>query len=214
MRMNGPQATPRVATPWKSTLLSAVLIFASAPFTLGAAPLHLDFSHEIDQKRLFRDSLRYTNSRDEQYSITRLAWLATGFSLTTETGKIISLPPTLGAFVPSTGATVTLPDLPTGKYKSLSFHLGPDSATNHADPARFSANHPLNPNLNNLHWDWAGGYIFLAMEGHWRPKEPQPTQTHRPPHRPHPLSHHSSPARPPPRPSHRQPTPRRTGEPR
>jgi cytochrome c peroxidase len=39
---------------------------------------------------------------------------------------------------------------------------------NHADVAKFPAQHPLNPNLNGLHWSWQGGFIFLALEGLWR----------------------------------------------
>ncbi len=31
------------------------------------------------------------------------------------------------------------------------------------------ADHPLNPNLNGLHWNWQGGYILLALEGRWSP---------------------------------------------
>ena len=27
---------------------------------------------------------------------------------------------------------------------------------------------PLHPLVNNLHWGWTGGYIFVALEGHWQ----------------------------------------------
>lgn len=65
------------------------------------------------------------------------------------------------------GTTFSLPGLPAEKTTSITFHIGPDQETNHSDPARFTANHPLNPNLNKLRWDWQGGCIFLALEGHW-----------------------------------------------
>ena len=135
--------------------------------TLTAAPLHLDFHHEIDGKPLLVDSLRFGNSNGETFSVTRLDWLATGFSLTTSTGDTLVLPDTI-AFIPTRGGTLTLPDLPAETITAITFHIGPDKETNHSDPARFTANHPLNPNLNHLHWDWQGGYIFLALEGHWR----------------------------------------------
>ncbi len=50
----------------------------------------------------------------------------------------------------------------------MRFYLGLEAPDNHADPAKFPAGHPLNANLNGLHWDWQGGYIFLALEGLWR----------------------------------------------
>ena len=56
-----------------------------------AAPLHLDFIHVLGKKALLIDSLRYRNSSKETYSLTRLDWLASGFSLTTASGEIINL---------------------------------------------------------------------------------------------------------------------------
>jgi len=50
----------------------------------------------------------------------------------------------------------------------LRFHIGPDAAANAADVSKIPADDPLNPNLNGLHWSWQGGYIFMAVEGHYR----------------------------------------------
>ena len=61
-----------------------------------------------------------------------------------------------------------LGDLPRRTYTVLQFHIGLDQETDETDPSQYPADHPLNPNLNNLHWTPQGGYIFLAMEGHLR----------------------------------------------
>lgn len=58
--------------------------------------------------------------------------------------------------------------IPQGRYKGIQFTLGLDSAVNHGNPQIWPANHPLNPNLNGLHWGWAGGYIFQAMDGRYK----------------------------------------------
>ena len=50
----------------------------------------------------------------------------------------------------------------------MRFLVGLNTNLNHADIAQFPASHPLNPNLNGLHWSWQGGFIFLALEGLWR----------------------------------------------
>lgn len=60
------------------------------------------------------------------------------------------------------------PTVPPGNYKGIRFQLGPDSAVNHADPNLWPADHPLNANLTGLHWGWAGGYIFQALDGEWQ----------------------------------------------
>jgi cytochrome c peroxidase len=58
--------------------------------------------------------------------------------------------------------------LPHRNYSILQLQLGLDEATDEADPGQYPPDHPLNPNLNNLHWTPQGGYIFLAIEGHLR----------------------------------------------
>ncbi|MEP2774303.1 MAG: MbnP family protein [Luteolibacter sp.] len=141
--------------------------FLAVASLAGAAPIHLDFIHEIGGAPILADSLRYENSRSEAFSITRLDWLATDFSVTLASGDTLVIPDST-VFISTRGGTFSLPDLPEEKITAISFRIGPNKETNHSDPALYTANHPLNPNLNNLHWDWQGGYIFLAMEGHWR----------------------------------------------
>ena len=144
-------------------LIALLFAFQSA----GAAPLHLDFLHEIDGRPLSPSSLRYKNSSRESYSLTRLEWLATGFIIKTNSGDSYSLKETR-VFIPTMGTTISLTGLPEIRISAITFHIGPDQETNHSDPARYTANHPLNPNINKLHWDWQDGYIFIAAEGHWR----------------------------------------------
>ena len=59
-------------------------------------------------------------------------------------------------------------DLAPATYRRVRFDVGLDTNLNHADPAKFAPEHPLNPNLNGLHWNWQGGYIYLALEGLYR----------------------------------------------
>jgi hypothetical protein len=63
--------------------------------------------------------------------------------------------------------TFVLPQVPDGRYRGITFSIGIDRQTNHADPARYPAMHPLNPVVNALHWSWQGGYVFLALEGRY-----------------------------------------------
>ena len=54
-----------------------------------------------------------------------------------------------------------------GTYVAARFAVGVQPQANHADPNRLGPNDPLHPVVNGLHWGWTGGYIFLALEGHW-----------------------------------------------
>ncbi len=59
-----------------------------------------------------------------------------------------------------------LGSLPARSYRTLQFSIGLSPEIDQADPSQYPADHPLNPNYNNLHWTPQGGYIFLAAEGH------------------------------------------------
>lgn len=115
------------------------------------------------------DALRYENSAQESFSITRVSCLLTGFALQQADGAWLEFTNEVAWFDLERGRSAPrIAGVPAGEYRSLRFYLGPDEKRNHADPAQFPADHPLNPNLNGLHWNWQGGYIFLALEGRWR----------------------------------------------
>lgn len=59
-------------------------------------------------------------------------------------------------------------NIPEADYDSIQFQVGLSSAINHGDPSVYPAGHPLNPNLNGLHWNWQGGYVFWALEGYYQ----------------------------------------------
>lgn len=66
-----------------------------------------------------------------------------------------------------------LPVVPPGQYKALRFTVGVAPKANHGDPNRLRPDDPLHPVVNGLHWGWKGGYVFVALEGHWKPDNGQ-----------------------------------------
>jgi hypothetical protein len=48
---------------------------------------------------------------------------------------------------------------------TLSFHIGVAPGANHSDPSLWSNSHPLAPQQPSMHWGWAAGYRFIAVEG-------------------------------------------------
>ncbi len=102
-------------------------------------------------------------------SVDRLDGLFSGFQMLTGDGKWIPATAQVGWMSLGQNRTeLTLTNLPTGTYQALRFDLGLPPEINHADTASYGPQNPLNPSLNGLHWSWQGGYVFLALEGHWR----------------------------------------------
>lgn len=61
-------------------------------------------------------------------------------------------------------------DFPIGNYnitnlESIEFGVGVIEGANHLDPSLYAADHALAPQMNSMHWGWASGYRFIALEG-------------------------------------------------
>ena len=48
---------------------------------------------------------------------------------------------------------------------SIKFSIGVNPEVNHGDPTAYSLGHPLAPKSPSMHWGWAAGYRFVAIEG-------------------------------------------------
>ena len=48
---------------------------------------------------------------------------------------------------------------------TLIMNIGVAPEINHDDPSLWDASHPLSPQIPSMHWGWAAGYIFVALEG-------------------------------------------------
>jgi cytochrome c peroxidase len=151
------------------------LVFLLLSLPAQAVTLHGVIRHEAEKQPLLLDSLRYRTNTAETYSITRASWLMSGFALQRADGTWLEAPGHVAWMDALKKRTqFALPDVPAGRYSALRFHVGLDSATNAANPAQYAPDHPLNPNVNGLHWSWQGGYIFLALEGSWRGADGKP----------------------------------------
>ena len=47
---------------------------------------------------------------------------------------------------------------------TMEFHIGVPSEINHQDPTIWENSHPLAPKDPSMHWGWAAGYRFIALE--------------------------------------------------
>ena len=132
------------------------------------ASLQLEITPKLSGEPIQPTSLRYKTSSGETFSITRISYLVSGFALQRTDGSWLELTNEVAWFDLERGrSSHRIASVPSGEYRSLRFAVGLGENQNYSDPAQHAADHPLNPNLNGLHWNWQGGYIFLAMEGNW-----------------------------------------------
>lgn len=144
----------------------ALLLFVLISPLIGGN-IRIDIQHQYEGKPLLINSIRYGKS--ETFSISRLSYLLSSFAFQSDDGEWRELPDQYAYLDAEKRRTsFSLKNVPAGIYKAVRFSVGIPKTINHGDPAKYANNHPLNPNLNQLHWDWKTGYIFLALEGKYR----------------------------------------------
>jgi len=135
---------------------------------VSAASLDIRVHARFQEAPLVLDALAHTNAAGQTLSVTRLDFLLSDFALRRSDGTWLTDTNWQALVSVGTGRTnFQVNPLPSGEFDRVRFHVGLRPELNHADPAKFAPDHPLNPNLNGLHWGWAGGYVFLAIEGRW-----------------------------------------------
>lgn len=136
---------------------------------IHAGPLQLVLNPTVTKESLVLDSLRYTNQANQTYSITRLSLFLSDFSFQSADGSIVSIAKSVGWFdISKRRTSLQLPSVPDGKYTAVRFKIGLSKELNETSPWNYPADHPLNPNVSGLYWNWQGGYIFTAIEGLYR----------------------------------------------
>ena len=146
--------------------MACVLIGAKVAF---GATLQVEVTSRYAGEPLQPGTLRYETSAGETFSVTRVSYLLSGFALQDNHGKWLELSNRFAWMDLDAGrSSFRIEDVPASSYRSARFYCGLEPADNHAEAGKFPAGHPMNPNLNGLHWSWQGGYIFMALEGMWR----------------------------------------------
>jgi cytochrome c peroxidase len=147
----------------------AVIILLVALNAARAATLQIEIAPKVSGENLQPASLRYQTSAGETFSITRVSYLVSDFALQHNDGSWLELSNSVAWLdFDADRHSIWLDKIPAGEFCFVRFLVGLNTNLNHADVSKFPAGHPLNPNLNGLHWSWQGGYIFLALEGLWR----------------------------------------------
>ena len=146
----------------------ALLLLLLCP-CLGAAELRVEVQLRWQGAPVGVPSGALAGAAGQTVRLTRFAAIVSGVALARADGGTVQLDGQYGFLDAESGRlALTLRNVPDGDYHGLDFQLGLPAVVNHGDPGQWPARHPLNPIVNGLHWGWAGGYVFAAIEGRWR----------------------------------------------
>lgn len=147
-----------------NVVLLACLLGAKA----RAATLQIAVVPRYRGAALVFDRAVETNAAAQPFSVTRLDFLLSDVALHRRDGSWTQATNWQACLKLGQNQFIAAVDgLETGSYDRIRFHVGLEPKLNHSDPALYPPGHPLNPDFNGLHWGWAGGYVFFALEGLW-----------------------------------------------
>ena len=134
-----------------------LILFPCAMAGLEQVPVHIKVNYIANGAPLqFRDS-SYTNAFGESYTVSRLKFYMGNTSLKNAT----QYSPPENILVDAADDKEQVLSIAPGRYDTLEFLLGVDSALNNSG----AQDGVLDP-LNGMFWTWNSGYIFFKMEGY------------------------------------------------
>lgn len=142
--------------------LLSIMMFALGIYAQNSVQLNIH--HKLAETDFaFNEGAK--NNMEHDFNVTRLQYYISEISLIHDGGNETIIDD-LHVLVNASQATeVDLGSHDITNVEGINFYIGVDPAVNHLDPASYPAGHPLAPSFPSMHWGWAAGYRFVAIEG-------------------------------------------------
>jgi hypothetical protein len=138
-------------------LFTGIAAFAQTNVTL-------QINHRLGPNA-FQSGTQVTNNLGQDFDVDRLQYYISEIRLAHDGSQALTIPDLWILVNANQTVSVPLGNHTIGTLEGISFGIGVDSAHNHLDPSQYAMNHPLAPQSPSMHWGWASGYRFVAMEG-------------------------------------------------
>jgi hypothetical protein len=149
----------------KRILLSLILLTFLTGTSFSQNNIELNFIHEFEGQE-FNLADPYAVTADYDLNITRLQYYISEIEVTHDGGQVTAIENTWLLVNASEDSSYDLGSYDITTVESVGFWIGVDAAHNHLDPASYESDHPLAYILPpSMHWGWAAGYRFVALEG-------------------------------------------------
>ena len=129
--------------------------------------LTFKFNHNAGSQPMELNKTVFTIHNGKKVKLTRADFFLSGVSLhasNNDSFKIKDSYVLVSAKEPS--KTHSVGSFPENlDFRVVKMDVGIDKDKNHADPTLYPASHPLGPKSPDMHWGWAAGYRFIAIEG-------------------------------------------------
>lgn len=146
-------------------ILFLVLFTFSFGYLFSQSELMLRFDHSVGSQPLVFDHEYSEPDQNYNFSIYRLEYYISEITIVHDGGQSTFLEDTWLLVDASKDDELSLGNYNIQDVEEISFSIGVDPGHNHLDPTLFPGGHPLAPQNPSMHWGWAAGYRFVALEG-------------------------------------------------
>jgi hypothetical protein len=148
-----------------STLLAILLMTCLS--SIAQVDVELQINHMLGSQT-FQMNQTAQNDLSQDFQVTRLEYYVSRITVIHDGGQTLPAGDAVVALVNAndgSSTTIELGSLNVTAIEGVKFHIGVYAPLNNEDPTLFASGHPLAPQSPSMHWGWAAGYRFLAMEG-------------------------------------------------
>lgn len=148
----------------KKVLLTLLVSLAFIAISFGQTEVTLNINHKLGASD-FEMNMLAQNNMNHKFNIQRLQYYISEITIVHDGGTETPIADVHILADAGNALSENLGNYNITTVESIKFSIGVDEANNHLDPARFRATEPLGPKSPSMHWGWAAGYRFLAIEG-------------------------------------------------
>ncbi|NPD43947.1 MULTISPECIES: MbnP family protein [unclassified Lentimicrobium] len=146
----------------KTVLFSLLVLLGFGSFAQNAIILNIN-NYMGDQVLEMEQS--YTHDLDYEYSITRLQYYVSQIKIVHDGGIVTDIEDTWLLVNVEEEMSFNLGNHDIDVIEEIRFGIGVEPEINHLDPTTYPEGHPLALQNPDMHWGWASGYRFAALEG-------------------------------------------------
>lgn len=139
-------------------------LFATSLMLFAQTEISLQINHKLGTSD-FAFEQESENDLGDAFDITRLEYYISQISITHDGGTVTEIEDTWILVDAGTTTLEILGDYDITDVESITFGIGVEEDVNHLDPSSYLSIHPLAPQSPSMHWGWAAGYRFVALEG-------------------------------------------------
>lgn len=145
-------------------ILSIMIVLLTALNVQAQKDIKLTINHLLGADPFMFDT-ETENDITHKFKVTRLEYYLSGISIVHDGGQETSVPDVYILADAGKKDTFYIGNFDVNTVESIIFYVGVHPSVNNGDPALWDPSHPLAPRVPSMHWGWASGYRFVAMEG-------------------------------------------------